>query len=186
MYIKILLGLSIIFLTACSSIPERIESDDIPDWCQEEEKDISLLPFLIPGVSTILQIADALSDKTFYACGVATGTEIGKTRSEALKNAKEQIKHQLIGRVLSKVKRSELIEDYQDHIHSNAFGYKIVEFKAMDIRSGYTVFLLIETRGRDLVGTIQALRTPKTIERDRKYKKSGKRWKGNDFKNNFH
>ena len=165
-YLKLLLGLPVLLLTACSGLPERVDSDDIPHWCQEEQKDTSILPFLIPGVGTVLQIADALSDETFYACGIATGTEIGATRAAALQNAKDQIKSKLIGTALSKIKPSELIRNYQNHIHSDAFGYKTVEFKSFDIQSGYTVFLLIETRGRDLVGTIQALRTRESIKRD--------------------
>jgi hypothetical protein len=32
------------------------------------------MPYLIPGVSTIMQISDALADESFYACGIATGS----------------------------------------------------------------------------------------------------------------
>ncbi|MDC9714434.1 MAG: hypothetical protein PSN36_01220 [Gammaproteobacteria bacterium] len=169
-----LLGLGLVFglLASCGSLPERIESDDIPSWCQEEEEDVSLMPYLLPGISTIVQIADALSDESFYACGIATGSEIGATRRAALVNAKKQIHSQLIGRVLSKVKRDELIEDYETHIHDNAFGYKTVEFESIDIRSGYTIFLLIETKGKDLIGTVEALRSKKVIRQDQKHDKT--------------
>jgi hypothetical protein len=49
------LGLIVVLLSSCGTLPERIESDDIPSWCQEEEESISLMPYLIPGVSTIIQ-----------------------------------------------------------------------------------------------------------------------------------
>ncbi len=108
-----------------------------------------------------MQIADAFADESFYACGIATGVEISATRQTALKNAKEQIYHQLIGKVLSKVKRNELVKDYQTQIHSNAFSYKLVEFKSIDIKSGYTIFSLIKAKGKDLIGTVEALRNKK-------------------------
>jgi hypothetical protein len=41
----------------------------------------------------------------------------------------------------TKVKRHELVDDYQTQIHNNAFGYKTVEFESIDIKSGYTIFL---------------------------------------------
>jgi hypothetical protein len=109
-------------------LPERVESNDIPSWCQEEEEDVSL----IPRISTIVQISDALADESFYACGIATGSEVGATRTKALKNAKDQIYSQLVGRILSKVKRHELVDNYQTQIHNNAFGYKTVEFESID------------------------------------------------------
>lgn len=165
------LGFIVALLSSCGTLPERVESDDIPSWCQEEEEDVSLIPYLILGISTIVQISDALADESFYACGIATGSEVGATRTKALKNAKDQIYSQLVGRILSKVKRHELVDNYQTQIHNNAFGYKTVEFESIDIKSGYTMFLLIETKGEDLFGTIEALRNKDTIQQYEAYKK---------------
>jgi hypothetical protein len=50
------LGFIVALLSSCGTLPERVESDDIQSWCQEEEEDVSLIPYLIPGISTIVPI----------------------------------------------------------------------------------------------------------------------------------
>jgi hypothetical protein len=77
------LGFIVALLSSCGTLPERVESDDIPSWCQEEEEYVSLIPYLILGISTIVQISDALADESFYACGIATGSEVGATRTSS-------------------------------------------------------------------------------------------------------
>jgi hypothetical protein len=66
------------------------------------------------------------SSSSWHQLGISSdSTRSGKVPQE---DSKATINPKL-GRILSKVKRHELVDNYQTQIHNNAFGYKTVEFE---------------------------------------------------------
>jgi hypothetical protein len=144
------------FLTSCESNPDHggVSADDIPEWCVDIEKS---------GIisSVITPVSDVITGEKFLACGSGDGNTISSSREQAIVDAKKQILDQLIGRMVSKYPKSQLVDGYKSRLNYSSFGYEIVEQEIFDIQSGYQTFILIETKISDLEATKNALLKPR-------------------------